>query len=346
MTQNARNWEPKVIGNDDRELLYRSRELFFGAREEAYVDYLYFDNPAGSLYGYFAMDGDTIAGQYIIIPVNMLIDGEPVTATLSLDTFTHADYRRQGIFEGLANRVYDLAKQQGSAFTIGLPNQYSRPGLLNKLSFIEPFTVVQSMRPLSLTSSWGKTPRTILARLPFGLVGAVAGKTARIVFEVTDAPAASWLEVLWDRYKTQHAIELFKDAPWVKWRYIDNPKFRYRFLTATSRNGEPLGYVVWTADAQHKLNRKNITLIDIVAVDLAAYGILMQAFLNEVAGEADIVKAMYTPLSAYGSVLMAFGFVPYKKASFTLRFHDDTVDLRRFYRRGRWHVSGCYADFL
>ena len=345
MKQNSKKWEPKVIGTDDRELLYQSREQFFGSRDEAYVDHLYFNNPAGELFGYFAMDGDTIAGQYIIIPIDLSIEGQRIKATMSLDTFTNPDYRRQGIFTGLAEKVYAHAAQQGVAFTMGLPNENSRPGFLSKLAFEEPFSIVQSMRPLALRASSGTAARSILARLPFGMVEAIARHTTRLEFTTTDSPSPQWLQELWMRYENTRHIELMKDARWVTWRYMDNPKFQYRFLTAT-KDGEPLGYLVWNTETQHTRNRRSLTLMDIVAVNPATYIRLMQTFLNEIAGETDVVKAMYSPFSVYGSTLMAFGFIPYKKNSFIVRSHNSDVDLKKYFRQGKWSVSSCYADFL
>ena len=57
----------------------------------------YQDNPYGGTLIELMWDGDTLAGQYAVSPINMSIGGQIVPCALSLDTMTHPEYGRRGI---------------------------------------------------------------------------------------------------------------------------------------------------------------------------------------------------------------------------------------------------------
>jgi GNAT superfamily N-acetyltransferase len=333
-------------GKEGRELLHRAHELFFGDPDEEFVDWLYIENPAGHAFCNMALDDHKIAGQYIVIPLDFVIGGRDVKGSLSLNTFTHPDYRRQGIFTILANELYDHLAANGVRFTVGLPNEASRHGFVGKLKFTEPIHVFQSMRALALSSSWGPMVRRASGNLPFGFLGLAVRKAKRLDFDMTNCPKPEWLDELWMNYRVGKAIELKKDARWVRWRYENHPHFAYRFLTATRSDGSPAGYAVWSETRQRSGDLISNTLMDVVAVDIWSYFVLVQTFLCEIAPSCDIVKAMSAALSMYGNILLAMGFIPYSSVSFIVRQHTPRFQLKPYFKKGIWHVSSCYADFV
>jgi GNAT superfamily N-acetyltransferase len=95
----------------------------------------YRDNPAGTVVGADAWDGETLAAHYITCPLQARIDGAVVKGLLSLNTATHPDYQGKGLFTTLAERAYELGAAAGYGFVIGIANANSTPGFLRKLAF-------------------------------------------------------------------------------------------------------------------------------------------------------------------------------------------------------------------
>jgi len=81
--------------------------------------------------GFIAFASNGIAAAYYgVIPCFFKLDGKTVLAAQSADTMTHPDHRKQGLFQRLAAKTYDLAREQNIQFIFGFPNQNSLPGFI------------------------------------------------------------------------------------------------------------------------------------------------------------------------------------------------------------------------
>lgn len=107
---------------------------------QAYLTWLYFNNPEGHVIGFNAWDENRLVAHYACIPRLININGENVKALLSLNTATHPDYQGKGLFTKLAHMTYDLASSQGYSSVFGIANSNSTPGFIRKLGFqlVEP----------------------------------------------------------------------------------------------------------------------------------------------------------------------------------------------------------------
>jgi GNAT superfamily N-acetyltransferase len=110
---------------------------FPGAKhlDEAYLRWLYCDNPEGTVVGFHGMDSDRLCAHYACIPARVEIWGRPQRALLSLNTATHPAYQGRGLFTTLAERVYEFAAREGYGCVYGIANANSTPGFLRKLRF-------------------------------------------------------------------------------------------------------------------------------------------------------------------------------------------------------------------
>jgi GNAT superfamily N-acetyltransferase len=104
---------------------------------EAYIRWLYFENPAGPIIGFNAWDGGNLAAHYVVMPTEAECAGRRVKAALSLNTATHPNYQRRGLFVRLAEATYDECRRRGLHHIIGVANANSTPGFLSKLRFQE-----------------------------------------------------------------------------------------------------------------------------------------------------------------------------------------------------------------
>lgn len=105
------------------------------AKATYYLTWLYRDNPEGGVVGFDAWDGYILAAHYSTIPVCWSFCGTLYNGLLSLNTATHPDFRRQGLFTRLAEATYGAASDQNYDFIIGVANQNSTPGFIRKLDF-------------------------------------------------------------------------------------------------------------------------------------------------------------------------------------------------------------------
>ncbi len=103
--------------------------------DAAALAWRYRDNPAGTVVGADAWDGERLAAHYVACPLEARIDGEPVRGLVSLNTATHPDYQGRGLFTRLAEHAYGLGAAAGYGFVIGVANANSTPGFLRKLAF-------------------------------------------------------------------------------------------------------------------------------------------------------------------------------------------------------------------
>jgi len=71
------------------------------------------------------------------------LNNESVLIAQSADTITHPNYRKKGLFILLANKTYDLCREEGIKYLYGIPNYNSFSGFVQKLnwSFSGNFTV-------------------------------------------------------------------------------------------------------------------------------------------------------------------------------------------------------------
>src|SRR5215471_2141137 len=106
-----------------------------GKFSEAAVAWRYRDNPAGTVVGADAWDGERLAAHYVTCPLEATVEGRVVKGLLSLNTATHPDYQGRGLFTALAEAAYAQGAAAGYEFVVGVANANSTPGFLRRLGF-------------------------------------------------------------------------------------------------------------------------------------------------------------------------------------------------------------------
>ncbi len=339
------NLDPKKQSH--REKILQARELFWGSKDETYIDWLYYQNPFGSLYCSLAIDGDLIAGQYIVVPIDFFINGCRVKGSLSLDTFTHPDYRCAGIFTKLAENVYSLLNADGIAFTVGLPNDNSRPGFLKNLKFQERYSVYRMIRLFSPHAAFPVWAKRTMAKVPFGLLNKFMFVKRDLEINACNHLEKSWLEQLWKAEMTKKTTGIFQNPEYVYWRYESHPRFEYRFLTATAKGGQPLGYLVWNTQIEKHTHSLNIIeLMDVVCRDWRSSLLLLQTFFDEICTSVDGVGALATLWTRQWFTLTTLGFIPVRKRSFIYREHTCPSNISRYLQSNRWPLNNSFRDVI
>ena len=98
---------------------------------DAFFRWKHLENPAGRSPVWLAVDGDEIIGFRTMMRWRFATpDGGRVAAVRAVDTATHPDHQRRGIFRALTMTAVDELTEEGSSFVFNTPNDNSRPGYL------------------------------------------------------------------------------------------------------------------------------------------------------------------------------------------------------------------------
>ena len=219
-------------------------------------EWKYQQNPDGKAITWFAEVGDRLVGQYTINPVNIKCGGEIVRGAQSVDTMTHPDYRRQKIFETLAQKVYEDAEKDGISLVFGFPNNLSYPGFVEKLGWRDIAAHHAMVRPLNIRN----TARYYSANVLFQRLGR-AGlcfmnkvisrplKPAEIIgLKLTQVSTFDErINDLWKKAEKNNVIMVQRDKAYLNWRYTKAPGFEYKIFIGEI--GEEIqGYIVFRCE--------------------------------------------------------------------------------------------------
>lgn len=100
-----------------------------------YIKWLYDKNPNGSVIGYDAFYKDKLVAHYACIPIITINNNKKEKTLLSLNTATHPEHRKKGLFTKLALETYNKGKDLGYSSVIGVANSNSTHGFVSSLGF-------------------------------------------------------------------------------------------------------------------------------------------------------------------------------------------------------------------
>ena len=110
---------------------------FPGAQKfsRGFLQWQYYDNPAGRPLGCNIDDGARLVGHLMGVPLIVRLRGEPTTVTLIMNVATHPEYRGRGLFLELVRRVAAMSAERGHAGVVGVANQQTERAYRTKLGF-------------------------------------------------------------------------------------------------------------------------------------------------------------------------------------------------------------------
>lgn len=113
-------------------------EVFKNAPKFESTDYLkwqYNCNPSGNVIQKNTdISGNRIA-HYALVPQRWVNKGNQIGVALSLNTAVSLDHRKSGFFTELASAAFNEARQKGCGLVLGVANQNSTHGFVNRLGF-------------------------------------------------------------------------------------------------------------------------------------------------------------------------------------------------------------------
>lgn len=101
----------------------------------SYLKWLYEENPQGRVVGVDAFMGNELVAHYAAIPRIYTVEGIDSKFLLSVNTATHPEHQRRGLFKTIANSTYEMAASQGFVGVYGVANAKSVGGFTGGLDF-------------------------------------------------------------------------------------------------------------------------------------------------------------------------------------------------------------------
>ena len=186
-----------------------------------------------------AYDGDSPVGQVASIPCKYLMpdEKEPVTLTLTMNVCVAPKYRGMGILTELMDQIHKV-DQYSVPFSIGIPNDQSMKGHLKNKYYPLPMTLL--IRPVILSNYFSSSLVRKLAK-PFD---ALWRKGADVEYQEYSKRFDERFDDLTNSIH-QKAIRQLRNLDFLNWRYIDNPRRKYKIFAALDKDGQQVqGYLV------------------------------------------------------------------------------------------------------
>ncbi len=318
-------WSPRPYREgDEAQILELAQSVYGKTGSLEYWNWQFKDNPDGAPILWVAECEGRLVGQYVIIPQRLKVEDQIIMGSLSLDTMTHPDYRRQGIFEVLGRKTYEEARSRGVHITYGLPNQYSYPGFINKLQWFNICQIPQMNKILNLWSVVENLPK--VPSLVSRLVGTLEDKIRPKKHHITPYLHLPGVEIsrvtsfddrvdeFWRQASTTRKVMAVRDKRHLNWRYSQKPGDDYVIYQAERANAV-LGYIITTVRSV-KFGRGNLKagfIADVLTLPRdegkAITRALITAAINELRKQqADVVSCCMLKETLYHQVLKRMGF--------------------------------------
>jgi hypothetical protein len=215
-----------------------------------YIKWQYHDNPAGEVCMYLAVADNKIVGNYSILPIGLIIDGEETLGSVSVNTLTHKDYRgvNKRIFTTLAEITYNYAfKDRGIKNVYGVPNQNSYLGFTKILGFKDIGCMDLLIKINNLGNILRLKNRFVPVRL-FNLVSKIFRSNIKLKVDNLHIKTIDRFDdrfnEFWNENKGLFSNFVARTKEYLNWRYVDNPVRRYKIFSLCDNARKIRGYIV------------------------------------------------------------------------------------------------------
>lgn len=231
-----KNFDFKLVDYDNLNEMAEMFNLCFSSiPPKNYFDWKFLQNPAGKAIGFVAYYEGEVAGFYGVIPEDFMVHGEKTVIYQSMDTMTHPNYQRQGLFTNLARKTYEhLIETDGEVFIIGFPGVTSHPGFVKKLDWKDIVLI----------------DYIFLNRAVFKVKN-LFKKTSDVSFEKIEKFDESFKPYFENKRYSAAKILRRLDGNFLNWRLADNPIFKYE-IVKLSEGREIVGFLVYKLDEKNR----------------------------------------------------------------------------------------------
>ena len=231
-------------------------------------------------------------------------------ASLSFDTGTHPDYRRQGLFKTIGDHHFKEEGKQKIHFSTGFPNENFWPG--------------------GKKFGWhGLCPIPLLENQNISKIS-IEGSSKFEIKEIKEFDNV--FKGFSETFKDQIPIYLNRTQKYLNWRFVEKPNlqdkhYNYTKFKILDKSGELVSYIV-TKFFQSE-NQNILHLVDFLAPDDKEIYQAILRFLIDMAKKNDrkIVSMFLNKYQPFSEYLTKFGF-KYNETNrvYIIRANNDVLD--------------------
>jgi GNAT superfamily N-acetyltransferase len=342
-------------------LVFKPTQLF----TEEWWTWKYLKNPFG-FWGekgdiWVAESGGKIIGHYAIIPCNVKIGNEIAIAGQSVDTAVHPEYRRIGVFETLARKVYDDVRDRYS-FLFGYPSDMAYQGFLKLgwteypvnelLKFNNYDRPIKSMLSNSLSAWTGKVfLKTLNAAKCFSSIRNLhrTVKGDDVIMERIDKFGDEF-NTFWKTKRNDETVIVERTVPYLNWRFA-SPFGDYQIWVGRSQvDRRILGYSVFRRTHQGKI--KNVlSIVDLCALSKEEKFVQAAIDLSLKEANVDLIRIRVPAWNTNAKALSRKGFIEVSRFLKRAGVYQPQLILYDFERRNKvpttneWFYSLADTDY-
>jgi len=223
----------------EKEIIKLHAEVFNSGFDIPLWKWKFMGNPQGESWITLAQVGSEVVGQYCIMRQHLNFIGREIVSGQSCDTMIKLDQRGKGWFLKLANRNYRFASGSGAQAVFGFPNRNSYPGFMKQLDWVRLFNLNYYYCRLGLKNLVGNKFDSLIqsfnklkCRLEYELF--LKNRIRDIDFFISEKIPQHLVSTLRE-INTYEVLSIWKDIEYLKWRYENHPKNKYRHYFLTIR---------------------------------------------------------------------------------------------------------------
>ena len=342
-----RNWAVREAVHEDLEGIRALFNVVWGYNRPLHFDqWRYFNGPQGSCPAVIALDGPTVVGFYTGLPTRIRLGREVVSGIQSMDTLTHPDYQRQGVFATLAEACYTFANSRGFEIIYGFPNASSHHGFINRLNFHHCGNIGDWVRPIR-PSSYFRLPPVLHKAVDFAALAWPKGPRRGFDIHI-GKPDPTALDLLLAHWCTGPDLcRIERTADWLDWRYCKVSAHDYEWVT-TLRAGSVVAAGVWgMRDASWNKNADGRAhLVELFGTDPAAITALLSVIIDRAWLRNAWVIETITNVQSVTVALRRAGFVRHRMAPFIVRAITSRMLAGNIHDHSSWRIMGGDIDTL
>jgi GNAT superfamily N-acetyltransferase len=291
-------------------------------KTEAFWRWKHQANPFGSSYGLYAWNEteSKVVGLRVLMrwrfnnPV-----GRQLQAVRAVDTATHPDYQRQGIFSMLTRQAMAELTAAGTHLVFNTPNQRSLPGYLKMgWQVVDKWPLfVKVLKPIRLLTrlAWRRSDISTPFRFE-QFFGPEVVSWSVFVYRYQDAIPA--LLSTWESERERVGLRTPRDLAYLQWRYGQHPHLQYGCYPFEER-GKLAGCAILRPNIRYSLQEIVLTEIFLGAPDIKLGKLLFNNLCEQLNG--DYLIAHFAAGSLERKLLRSVGFlrIPRQGMIFTVR---------------------------